>query len=418
MNLTDIISTFEETENIYVPDLTDKTHNHIINELSDKLYKHADSSDELTALENRLLKAKKVYSLFSHSALKIAKSKKLLSELKGKIHITVVFAMFKEHKRILKKEDYEHGEDFLLVKAEQMDMLTKDFENISWNMILVDDGCPEKSGEIAEKLIKDSYHGNNIEVLYLRDAIDKKLDVVKNLKHADDSRKGGSILYGMWKAVQKKYENHIVMYTDADLSTHLGQSGLLIHSILSNGTYAAIGSRREVESVVVKSDARDLRGKLFIYVWKRMLRRLNYIVDSQCGFKAFKADIVEELINDNIEYKFAFDLELILKTDLLKRLSVDKIPIAWIDSDDESTTTDIRPYLPMLKSIAKMYHKYLPANAEAHQFAFFIKDMTEHQWSILVENVPEGIQIKSAIHYDIYDEIKVRDFEEILEKHA
>ena len=218
----------------------------------------------------------------------------------------------------------------------------------------------------------------------------------------------------MWYAAQKKYENHIIIYTDADLSTHLGQCGLLVCDIINNNALAAIASRREPESIVVKSTVRNLRGKLFIYIWKRMLRRLNYVVDSQCGFKAFRADIVKSIILNNQEVKFSFDLELILKTDLLERRSVKKIPIAWIDSDDASTTTGLQPYLTMLKSIAKLYHKYLPANAEAHRFAFFIKTLTEDQFDVLVNNVPEGIQIKSAVHYDIYDEIKVADFEEIL----
>ena len=57
---------------------------------------------------------------------------------------------------------------------------------------------------------------------------------------------------------------------------------------------AVIGSRREEASIVVKKGVRNLRGKLFIYLWKRLIPNLNYVVDTQCGFKAF-AEFIETL---------------------------------------------------------------------------------------------------------------------------
>ena len=147
-----------------------------------------------------------------------------------------------------------------------------------------------------------------------------------------------------------------------------------------------------------------------------MIKRLNYITDTQCGFKAFKAEIIPHVTIDNIEKKFAFDIELLIKTDMLKRMSVEKIPVAWIDSEAESTTSDLQPYVDMLKSIADMYFKYLKPNAVSHSFAYFVKSLNKEKWDILTKNVPEGILMKSPVHYDVYDEIKVKDFEKILNK--
>ena len=145
--------------------------------------------------------------------------------------------------------------------------------------------------------------------------------------------------------------------------------------------------------------------------------QLNFM-DTQCGFKAFKAEIVREIVLNNQEKKFAFDIELLLKTDIFKRESIKKVPIAWIDSAEASTTTDLQPYLDMLKAIVELYHKYVTANAESHMFAYFVKSLTEEEWEILVDHVPEGIQIKSPIHYDIYSETKVDDFKKIIEKYS
>jgi len=416
MKFSELIKTFENKNHSIEIDLTDKSQSSEIEMLANQLYSMSDSVEDLRNVEKETIKYKKNYSLLLHTAIKIAVSKKILFELKQPVHFTIVFAVYKENNRILPKEEHPNGEDFLIRKINQLENLTNDFPSVTWEMLVVDDGCPENSGKIAENILEKRYSGNNVEVLYLQDAIDNNLKVAEGLKTTDDSRKGGAIEYGMWYASEKEIDNHIIIYTDADLSTHLGQIGLLVEPIVKDGKCTAIASRREDASVVIKKDSRNNRGKLFIYLWKRMIRRLNYITDTQCGFKAFKAETVKKIILNNFEKKFAFDIELLIKTDKFKRESIAKVPIAWIDSEAESTTTDLQPYVEMLKSIADMYFKYLPANSFSHSFAFFVKSLDQKKWEILVNHVPEGIIIKSAVHYDKYDEIKVPVFQKILDK--
>ncbi len=417
MEFIEILNAFEPKNHSAEIDLTDESQNKDVEFLANQLYSKSVSPEDLRNLENQIIKFKEKYSLIQHTAVKIAISKKILSDVKQKIHFTIVFAVYKENNRILTKDEHPNGEDFLIRKINQLENLTKKFPLISWDMIVVDDGCPENSGKIAEAILKKRYSSNNVKVLYLQDAIDKKLKIVDGLETTDDSRKGGSVEYGMWYAAEKNIENHIIIYTDADLSTHLGQIGLLAEPIIKDGKYAAIASRRENTSVVIKRSARNARGKLFIYLWKRMIRRLDYITDTQCGFKAFKAEVVKKIILNNFEKKFAFDIELLIKTDKLKRQSITKVPIAWIDSETESTTSELQPYVDMLKSIADMYFAYLPANSFSHFFAYFVKSLNQEKWDILINHVPEGILIKSAVHYDKYDEIKVPVFENIIEKY-
>jgi hypothetical protein len=154
---------------------------------------------------------------------------------------------------------------------------------------------------------------------------------------------------------------------------------------------AAIGSRREPHSVVIKQGVRNTRGKLFIYLWKRIIDVLQDVVDTQCGFKAFGADTVRAIVPDLLEKKFAFDIELLIKTRLRRTDSITRVPIAWIDSEALSTTTEIQPYLPMLQAMVKMYRIYLPRNESADEFAAFISDLDEPAWDRLLDNIPEGI---------------------------
>ena len=395
-------------------DLTDTGVMLKVTEIADKIIDSASLYVEIEEVEEIISDHKDDYSLMIHLAVKLAKSKKALQTIKKKIHLSVVFAIYKEHQRILTSEEHPFGEDFLMKKIEQLDWLFEGKPNFKWDMIVVDDGCPENSGKIANDILKERYDKDNVKVLFLKDAIEKRIPVVNQLRNTDESRKGGSIEYGLWFASKEEKENHIIIYTDADLSIHLGQAGLLIEKIINENKNAAIGSRREKTSVFIKQGIRNTRGKLFIYLWKRLLSPINFIVDTQCGFKAFTADNVRKILPGTIEKQFAFDIELLLKTEILKHNSISKVAIAGIDSVEASTTTDLQPYLDMLKMIANMYYKYLPQNAEADEFAGFIENLNRQQWDQLVENIPEEIAEGEPANFDTFNNITVQDLKKAI----
>ncbi len=338
-------------------------------------------------------------------AIKLARSKNHIAQFDKPAHISAVIAMYNEHNRIKPSSEHPNGEDFLRVKVHQLNWLFKEFPNYSWDLTLVDDGCPNSSGKIAEKIISEAAYPN-VEVLFLEHAIQEGAPVAAEMGDTSESQKGGSILYGMYHTAQQKKENHVVLFTDADLSTHLGQIGLLMKPILEGGFLAAIGSRREKHSVVIKQGQRNDRGKLFIYSWKRMLPELGYITDTQCGFKAFDSKIVHDIVMHTYEKKFAFDIELLLKTEIIRNNSIHKIPIAWIDSEAESTTTDLQPYLPMLKSISQMYKKYGSRNYLSDEFSNFYDSLTKDQWKSMLNNIPEEIVSRNPDEFSAFDKIR------------
>ncbi|MFP4423627.1 MAG: hypothetical protein ACLFP2_00185 [Candidatus Woesearchaeota archaeon] len=219
----------------------------------------------------------------------------------------------------------------------------------------------------------------------------------------------------MWYALQKRKENHYLIYTDADLSTDLGQTGLLVDKFYNNNFHVAIGSRREYDSVVLKQGKRNDRGKLFIYLWKRMLPEIGYITDSQCGFKAFKADIATDIIQDTIEKKFAFDLELMLKAQHIRSECIAKVPVAWIDSESLSTTktvsdeTNKDAYLAMLKAVSRMYKHYCHRNEEGDSFSSLVDGLDESSWKSLLSNIPDSIRKKDPQDFSDFNQIKADD---------
>ncbi|NNK87231.1 MAG: hypothetical protein HKO90_03030, partial [Flavobacteriaceae bacterium] len=294
-------------------DLTDDRHAELMLNTVESLLKKGYGISELQEFEKAIIKQNNT-EIFILLALKIAKSKLLAASVSKPLFISVVFAVYKEHNRILNQSEHPHGEDFLLKKVMQLDWLFKNYPNINWELIIVDDGCPENSGRIAQKIIDKHDLNDRVRVLFLANAIEEDHAVVKPMTATSDSQKGGSIALGMWEANgRNRAGNHIVIYTDADLSTHLGQVMLLADPLINQGKLVAIGSRREPESVVIKKGTRNDRGKMFIYLWKRLIPNLGDIIDTQCGFKAFKSEIIPHVINNLIEKKFAFDIELLLK---------------------------------------------------------------------------------------------------------
>jgi len=346
----------------------------------------------------------------SRLALKLALSRLLLEAVREPVHLSVVFAVYRENIRILTRDEHPHGEDFVRRKLDQLRWLFGPTPQHSWDLTIVDDGCPENSGRLARRVLDDYAASDETRVLFLEDAIREGLPVASRLTSVDDSRKGGAIRYGLWHATREaRPGNHVALFTDADLSTHLAQGGLLVHPLTEKGTNASIGSRREPESVVVKESGRDARGRLFIYLWKRLLPQLGGIVDTQCGFKAFRASHLRTWIEGTSENGFAFDIEYLLRVRLSGPDSITRVPVAWIDSTAESTTTDLEPYLPMLRAIVGMYRGYLPESVEAERFAELIEALDRDSFRRLLERIPDEIASREPRQFDAFAQVSAAE---------
>lgn len=325
-------------------------------------------------------------------AVKLAKSKFALKRLNKDIHITFLFAIYKEIDRMSFSHESAVGEDCLNEKIRQIEWLVSGSPNVSWDLLIIDDGCPEGSGNKAQEIADKSAFRDQIKVLFLQEAIASHSPHTGNLTSTTDSQKGGAILYGLRYTTALKRANNIALYTDADLSSHLGMSGLLIDPLVHQDKALSIGSRREKTCFTLRSAFRDNRGKLFIYLRRRLLHPINYISDEQCGFKAFNVPFLEGFLEDMLETKFSFDVELLLRTELKKPNSIAQIPIAWMDSDEASTTKDLEPYIPMLNRMIDFYEHYLPTHPEAEDFKSFIQGLTDESWDRLIHNIPDAIK--------------------------
>ncbi|MDX2441608.1 MAG: glycosyltransferase family 2 protein [Desulfobacterales bacterium] len=279
---------------------------------------------------------------------KQALSKMYVKQITYPLHVSLVLAMYNEHNRIRpKSNDNPNGEDFVRRKMKQMEWLLKD-SPLTFNMILVDDGCPNQSGDKAQEIIeKEGY--KNVKVLFLDDGIKRQSVVIKGLKSTSDSRKGGSIQYGMWQALENYStvdKPHIVVFTDADMAAPVNEIGLLLGK-QDDKTMLTIASRYDARSVcrgpwgkngevqgLTEFDRRmvGLRGLVF----SKLFPQTGKITDTQCGLKAFNAKLLRQILLKTKVRTFSFDIELLVlaaSTDT----AIAFAPIYWHDSFAESS---------------------------------------------------------------------------------
>jgi hypothetical protein len=334
-----------------IPDKIDLTNSHQDNlffeAATDLLDKHPETS-ALQNLDRWITSSPEKYKNAMLLVSKLALSKMYVKKIDYPLHVSLVLAMYNEHNRIRpKSNDNPNGEDFVRRKMNQMEWLLKD-SPLNFNMILVDDGCPKQSGKKAKEIIeKEGY--KNVKVLYLDDGIKRQSVVIKGLKSTSGSRKGGSIQYGMWHALENYSEvdkPHIVVFTDADMAAPVNEIGLLLGK-QDDKTMLTIASRYDAGSIYRGPWGKNgevqgltefhrrmigLRGLVF----SRLFPQTGKIIDTQCGLKAFNAKLLRQILLKTKVRTFSFDIELLVlaaSTDTAIALA----PIYWHESLAESS---------------------------------------------------------------------------------
>ncbi len=147
----------------------------------------------------------------------------------------------------------------------------------------------------------------------------------------------------LWGGIQQA-KNDIVLFTDMDQSTPLGELSKLL-PYFDQGYDVVIGSRghhREGNSIL-----RKLGSRVFMTA-RNILLRTN-IADTQCGFKAIKRELAQEIfpklaVIKNIQNRSgwkvsAYDVEMLLIAQKLGH-KIKEIEVDWRNEDISTTKGD------------------------------------------------------------------------------
>jgi putative flippase GtrA len=147
-----------------------------------------------------------------------------------------------------------------------------------------------------------------------------------------DQKGRGRALKQVWLAS----DADVVAYMDVDLSTDLAAVLPLVAPLVSGHSDVAIGTRLARTSRVVRGPKRELISRCYNLVLRTALQAS--FTDAQCGFKAMRRDVAQELLPLVEDTSWFFDTELLV---LAQRadLRIHEVPVDWVD--DPGTTVDI-----------------------------------------------------------------------------
>lgn len=250
----------------------------------------------------------------------IKTSKLFMQSITDILHITIVVPVYGEHNRAKSKEEHVNGESFVTRKIAQMKWLVDTNPNVTWDILFVDDGCENESGRIIQTILEDTKLTSNVDVLFYNN---KK------------SKKGGAVLHG----IKHSLSSDIIIYTDADMSAHLGQCGNLIRPLIESDSIMSIGNRLDPISIsgngvfTIPKEIDD------VYRTREQVRKTRFpsiaaISDTQCGFKAFNVKKCIPAIHQMQSIDDIFDIELLVRVAKLGTIS--EIPLIWLWSRCES----------------------------------------------------------------------------------
>ena len=213
--------------------------------------------------------------------------------------------------------------------------------------------CYNEAKDITSNFlkVKDYLKKNEIdhELLVVNDgskdntkAVIEAIPGITALSYEKNRGKGGAVKYGIENAT-----GDYVLFMDADLSTDISAIKEVVE--LAPNYDLIIGSRHAKGSVIKKKQPFM---RVFIGRCCRLLVRMLFhtkLKDTQCGFKAMRADVAKKIANKQLVTNFAFDVEYIYIAKLNK-LSMYELGITWSD-DRGSTVSPIKSSLKFFRDI-------------------------------------------------------------------
>jgi glycosyltransferase involved in cell wall biosynthesis len=146
---------------------------------------------------------------------------------------------------------------------------------------------------------------------------------VRLLKNPGNRGKGYSVKHGMLEA-----KGEWCLFTDADLSSPIGELEKLWSSAEREFAQVVIGSRAVDRSLVGvhQSPLRELSGRVFNLAM-RIVTGLSF-KDTQCGFKLFQRSAAREVFSRQQLDGFGFDVEVLFIARRLGCKAVE-VPVRW-----------------------------------------------------------------------------------------
>jgi len=201
-----------------------------------------------------------------------------------------------------------------------------DFTKGEYDIIIADNNSTDLTAKIAKELCNERIFYNFVE----------------------EQGKGAAIRNTMLK---EEFDYDIYAFMDVDLSTEIDALPRMIREV-ETGFDIVIGSRYIEGSDTKRTFKRELISRSYRFLFNRLFQ--TYIMDPQCGFKAFNRNVRDNLLPDIKDNGYFFDTELLIKA--YSQYSIKEIPVTWNEHPDSS--------LNLLKDAPKFLYQLMKLKLE------------------------------------------------------
>jgi dolichyl-phosphate beta-glucosyltransferase len=172
-------------------------------------------------------------------------------------------------------------------------------------LIFVDDGSDDGTADVVERAAKEA-------------ALD-----VEVMRFSENRGKGAAVRAGLLSAT-----GDTVGFVDADLSAGPAEIERVFGAVDAGRGDVVLASRATAAATITVRQPFGRRWSGWLFNIGLRASGLTRLPDTQCGLKAFRAEVVPPLFGSLVAKGFAFDVEVLARADRLG-LAVAEVPITW-----------------------------------------------------------------------------------------
>ncbi|MEF8773906.1 MAG: flippase-like domain-containing protein [Halobacteriales archaeon] len=177
----------------------------------------------------------------------------------------------------------------------------------SFEVIVAEDGCDDRTPEIADRLAAED-------------------ERVRHLHSDERLGRGGAL-----EAAFRMADGETLVYFDTDLATDMRHLEELVESVRTKGYDVVTGSRWITGHQADRPAKRGVPSRVYNTLVRTVLR--SDLQDHQCGFKAFDREALFELLDDVEDEHWFWDTEVLVLAQR-RGYRVREFPVEWTPKGD------------------------------------------------------------------------------------